>query len=210
MTHSLHRLRKLLALGTLLSLFMLLAACSPGTGGTGTGPISAQPAPNGTAGPAPVTVPTTVPNVASNPPPNLPVSTQFSTATFYSNFDPATGTAGQTSGVAVNAQLQSQGIVISTACATFTYAGTWAAAADGKITVQGVYTSAATTAGQTAAQTTPSSQSATATITISGLEGNDVAWVSVLGDMGVVLINPTLLARSPTAPVLPASNACGS
>jgi hypothetical protein len=207
MTHSLHRLRNLSALGTLLSLFMLLAACSPGTGGTGTGPVSAQPtAPTGTAGPAPV--PTTVPN--GSPPPSLPVSTQFNTATFYSNFDPATGSVSQATGVAVNAQLQSQGIVISTACATFTYAGPWTAAADGKITVQGDYTSAATTAGQTAGPTTPSSQSATATITITSLGGNDVAWVSVLGNMGVVLISPTLLARSPSAPVLPASNACGS
>lgn len=104
----------------LLAIWMglLIAACSPGTGGTGTGPAISNTA-------LPVGASLTYNNIAS-------------TTTSVTSTTTAAPTVVCGNPVAqVNLLLQPQSIVVTTHCATFTYAGSWVIDATGTVSVQG-------------------------------------------------------------------------
>jgi hypothetical protein len=195
------------ALGLVASLLLCVAAsvaCSPGTGGTGTGPITnnappVTPAPAPAPLPPPVTTPTTPPAVTVTTP-----GFNTGTGTVTTTFNPtggegvsATYTSSGTADSTVTALFQPNSITITVGCGTFSYAGLWLAASDGSLTVQGDFFSP-----NVGSQATP--QIATALIRFAS-EGNTVS-VSVTSSSGEFLLAPIVLTRSatPNALVLPA------
>jgi hypothetical protein len=157
-------------------LTLVLVACGPGTGGTGTGPIDGAP------------TSTTAPGVYSG----------VFTVTPSTNTVTPTGCTSCTATQAVNLQVQTDSIQVSSPCFTFTYAGLWSTAADGSVTVQGSYTQLSATA--------PSgtlSQSATLTLRFGA--GNNSVQLSIQNATGQTLLPPTTLQRvvPPLVPSVP-------
>jgi hypothetical protein len=208
------RLRPALALlATALLCTLLAAGCSPGTGGTGTGPITSNspelpgtPTANPTATPTTgsltvtVLVPTvTVPTPTTTIDPGTttvavsPLDTFGGSVTYVST---ATGSA------TVTALLQASSIVISQGCGIFSYQGQWAVAKDGSITVRGQYTNQILSP----AAPVPTPQDATAVLRISN--GGNTATVNVVDAAGNELIVLTVLTRSTAPPAPPNSAGC--
>jgi hypothetical protein len=152
---------------------LALSACGPGTGGTGTGP---QP----TATIAPFAA--TYTNASS-------AGSVASTGT------PSTGTNSATT-AAVGLQLQTTGIVLTSACADFNYSGTWSVSATGGISVQGIYTSTTQQAAiLSIVFTNANADSASLTLNIQTLSGT-------------LLLGPVILQRSDSVTVAPPKSGC--
>jgi hypothetical protein len=191
------------AIGLCLVALMVLSACGPGTGGTGTGPsVGASPisftdsyftsSGAGTVTAAPLPNPGTTPTVSPTTTTSLPAPT--CTTSCASNLD----------GQAISLHLQADRIVLSTPCATFTYAGVWSVSATGETTVQGVLESSPVVNGQTSR----SSQNASLTLGFpNGVDGSSTLSVSIKDSAGKLLLGPTTLLRAANAP--PGVNASG-
>lgn len=160
-------------LGLLVAL--ALCACGPGTGGTGTGP---QP----TA------------SIASTAPFAATYTSTPSAATVPGAATPSTGASSATTAT-VSLQLQTTGIVLTSACAGFNYSGTWSVSASGDITVQGIYTSATSGGSSNATQQT-------AILNIAFTNANvdsDSLTLRIQTPSGSVLLGPVSLQRSSAA-----------
>jgi hypothetical protein len=180
--HSLHWLCLLVAL-------LALAACGPGTGGTGTGPnptSSVTPGDNPVAGFTAVYSGTATSSLSTpvNGTQSIPSSVTFTCVNGCTTTDPS-----------VNLQLQTDSIVLTAPCITFTYAGPWSVSANGTVIVQGNYQSG-----------TASPQTATMVITFtSGSTDSGVVTVTITQANGTVLLAPANLQRGSSAPpALPA------
>ncbi len=160
-------------------LVLLLVACGPGTGGTGTGPVAGAPVPAGSP-----TLSSVYNGVYTANPSSAPAT--------------PTGCASCTSTQAVNLQVQTDSLQVSSPCFTFTYAGPSSAAADGSVAVQGTYTQLSA-----AAPTGTSSQAATLTLRFAA--GNDSVQVTIQDAAGQTLLPPVTLQRvaPPLAAPLP-------
>jgi hypothetical protein len=183
---------------------LLLTACGPGTGGTGTGPNAAGSPTTltssyftsggaGTVTAAPLPNPSTVPTVSPTSTTGLPTPT--CTSSCASNLD----------GQAISLHLQADRITLSTPCATFTYAGVWSVSAAGETTVQGVWESSAVVNGQTSR----SSQNASLTLGFpNSLDGSSTVTVSIKDSAGRLLLGPATLQRAAAAPASVSSGGC--
>lgn len=179
-------LRPTLALfATALLCALLAAGCSPGTGGTGTGPITSS----GT-------------ELQGTPATNSPIGTQTLPASPSSIGGSVTYVSTATGSATVTALLQASSIVIRQGCGIFSYQGQWAVANDGSITVRGQYT--IEILSPTVPVPTP--QVATAVLRISNAA--NTATVNVLDAAGDELIAPTVLTRSTAPPAPPNSAGC--
>jgi hypothetical protein len=175
----LHKLAMKLALYCLAWLTLLLVACGPGTGGTGTGPMDGTP------------TSTTAPGVYSG----------VFTVTPSANPATPTGCTSCTATQAVSLQVQTDSIKVSSPCFTFTYAGLWSAAADGSVMVQGSYTQLSATA--------PSGTlSQPATLTLRFGVGNNSVQLSIQDAAGQTLLLPTTLQRVAPPLVLSVPGIC--
>jgi hypothetical protein len=172
----LHKLPMKLALCSLAWLALLLAACGPGTGGTGTGPEAGAP--------VAIAAPGVYNGVYTANPSSAPAT--------------PTGCASCTSTQAVNLQVQTDSLQVSSPCFTFTYAGPWSAAADGSVAVQGTYT-------QLSAKAPTGTSSQAATLTLRFAAGNDSVQVTIQDAAGQTLLPPVTLQRvaPPLAAPLP-------
>jgi hypothetical protein len=171
-----------------LAAALLATGCGPGTGGTGTGP---EPIPTGAT-----------PAVVGQPAAS-PVPFGEGTVALYAGTtagSPGTGTAaappcGNTSTTAcssatqtISLQLQTNRVVASSACFSFTSTAVWTVNAQGISTVNGTYENTATAARQ----------SATATLQFAdGTRTSDKLTLRIETPAGVVLLPTTSLQRSP-------------
>jgi hypothetical protein len=202
------RLRPTLAiLGAVLLCALLAVGCSPGTGGTGTGPITSN-------GPELPATPTTVlPNgtqtVPLSPTDTLPVPTITVTPGATGTASPLDTFGGSvtyvstaTGSATVTAVVQASSIVVSQGCGIFSYQGQWTIDVGGSITVSGQFTS------QLLSPTNPipSPQDATAVLRISN--AGNTAIISVVDVNGNELIELTVLSRSTAPPAPPNSAGC--
>ncbi len=201
---TINHLLKRCAISLCLVALMLLSACGPGTGGTGTGPnVASSPVPftssyftspgAGTATAAPLPNPTATPTAS----PTSTASTPAPTCT--------TACASGLNAQAISLHLQAESIVLSTPCATFTYAGVWSVSATGETTVQGVLESSTVVNGQASRS---SSQNASLTLGFpSGVNSSSTVSVSIKDSAGKLLLGPATLQRAAAAP--PSVNASG-
>jgi hypothetical protein len=156
---------------------LALSACGPGTGGTGTGPQ------------------TIAPFAASY------IGTQ-SAASPAGVATSSTG-AGSSTSAAVSLQLQTTGIVVTSGCADFNYAGTWSVSSTGEISVQGIYSSAGATGQTSAAPQTAVLRIAFANATAESA----IVTLSIQTPSGTLLLGPVTLQLSTLAtPAAPKSD----
>jgi hypothetical protein len=154
---------------------LTVGACGPGTGGTGTGP---QPI---TAFAASYT--------------SAPSAGTGSSAAM-----PSTGTGSATSAV-IRLQLQTTGIVLTSACAGFDYAGSWSVSPLGDISVQGIY---ASTSSVNSVQ-----QAAVLSIAFTQTTGDSGSLsLRITTPQGTLLLGPLSLQRTDTAAALTRENEC--
>lgn len=211
------RLRPTLAILAAALLCTLLATgCSPGTGGTGTGPINSNGSelPGTTTNPPTATPTTGSPTVTQtiplSPTDTVPVpTTTVTTGTTTGTVSPldtfgasVTYIGAATGSETVTAVVQTSSIVISQGCGIFSYRGQWTIDRDGNIIVNGQFTS------QVLSPNTPvpTPQDATAVLRISN--GGNTATVSVMDAAGNELITLTVLTRSTAPPAPPSSAGC--
>jgi hypothetical protein len=170
---------------------LLLSACGPGTGGTGTGPsVGASPTgftssyfTNGTVGT--VTAPVATPSQPGG------TCTVACTASLDNQ--------------ALRLYLQADRIELSTPCATFTFAGPWSLSATGEATVQGVLESTVLVNGQAVR----SSQNANLTLIFpNGLESSNAVNLSLKDSTGKLLLAPVNLQRAASAPASVSASGC--
>jgi hypothetical protein len=183
---------------------LVLSACGPGTGGTGTGPSAgASPIPFagsyftsggvGTVTAAPLPNPSTTPTVSPTTTTSLPAPTC------------TTSCANNLDGQAISLHVQADRIVLSTPCATFTYAGVWSVSATGETTVQGVLESSTVANGQASR----SSQNASLTLGFpNSVDGSGTVTVSIKDSTGKLLFGPATLQRAATVPASVNAGGC--
>ncbi len=182
-----------------LAAVLAVAACGPGTGGTGTGPIS---------------------GLAMQPSATYYAGTLGGTSTIgLGPGNPATGSANGSNtavvtpgcsancaAVAVNLQLEPQRIQLGSGCFSFVFTGSWSFAASGETTVLGSFQSLSTVNGHTVAgDKLPS----TLVISFPNDEtlGN-LLTLSIKDNTGRLLLGPTTLQRSADAPPPTSARAC--
>jgi hypothetical protein len=152
---------------------LAFSACGPGTGGTGTGP---QP------------IATTAPFAAT-------YTSAPSAGTLAGAGTPSTGASSATT-AAVSLQLQTTGIVLTSACASFNYSGTWSVSATGDISVQGIYTST-------------TEQAAILNIAFANANADSASLtLSIQTPSGTLLLGPVILQRSNTTAPIPVGSGC--
>jgi hypothetical protein len=187
-------LRALLCAGLCIFATMMLSACGPGTGGTGTGPSAV-------GGPTPFTnsyfTSSGAGTVTSAPLPN-PVTPSTPTAT--PSLPASTCTAGCASNLdtqALSLYLQADSVTLSSPCATFKFAGPWSISASGEATLLGVLESTVTVNGQISR----TSQSANLTLSFAGTAQSSASVsVRITNSAGRVLLNPVTLLPASDAP----------
>jgi hypothetical protein len=173
---------------------LVLTACGPGTGGTGTGPPVAN-TPTAFANSV-FTSPGTGSSTAV-PAPN-PSATPTATATC------AAVCAGSLQSQALSLILQAESIVLSSPCATFTFTGLWGASATGESVVQGTLESTTVVNGQTSRTT----QSASLTLQFAGTaDSSNIVTLSIRDGAGNLLLPSVTLQRASSA--APASTLAG-
>ncbi len=207
---TINRLLKRCAISLCLVALMVLSACGPGTGGTGTGPSVAA---------SPVTLPSSyftsggVGTVTAAPPPNpstppstVPTTTVSPTTTTGLPAPTCTvGCATNLDGQAISLHLQADRIMLSTPCATFTYTGVWSVSATGETTVQGVWESSTVVNGQTSR----SSQNASLTLGFpNGVDGSSTVSVIIKDSAGRQLLGPATLQGVANAPPSVGAGGC--
>jgi hypothetical protein len=164
-------------------LTLLLVACGPGTGGTGTGPIAEAP--------ISTTAPGTYSGIFTAAPSSQPVTTTVC----------VNGCTSTLAAPAVNLQVQTDSIQVSSPCFTFTYAGLWSQGADGNVTVQGSYT-------QQSAQSSSGTTSQPATLTLRFSANSDSVEISIKDAAGQTLLQPVTLQRVTPSLVAPLPGIC--
>ncbi|MGA8514334.1 MAG: hypothetical protein WB821_06135, partial [Burkholderiaceae bacterium] len=164
-----NRLFKHAAYWLCIAAALILAACGPGTGGTGTGPQS---------------IAAFAANYISVP----------STGTAVGSTTPSTGASSATTAT-FSLQLQTTGIVLTSACAGFDYAGAWSVSATGEISVQGLY--ASTGAG---GLTSPPPQAAVLNIALTNTSADSASLtLRITTPSGALLLGPISMERSGAA-----------
>jgi hypothetical protein len=192
------------AIGLCLVALLVLSACGPGTGGTGTGPsVGSSPTPltssyfaspgAGAVPNAPLPNPATPPTGAPTATPSQPAFT--CTASCASNLDTR----------ALSLHLQADRITLSSPCATFTFAGPWSISATGDTTVVGMLESTVTVNGQTSR----ASQSASLTLSFAGdAQSSPSVGVRITDSTGRLLLSPVTLLRAADAPAALGAAGC--
>ena len=164
---------KRISLALCVGVALALNACSPGTGGTGTGPSQL------------------ISPVAFS---SFPISTSNTTL----GQAPQPGVSDSTvCNQAIRLQLQADRIELSTPCGTLTYVGSWSVSTTGggsTIEVYGAWKSNASPNGQAVID----SQDATLLVSFLGsLDASVLVTASVKDSAGRLLLDPTVLQRAP-------------